>query len=90
MEALRWVLLYLWAQSFSVEQFNRHTFQLCVINSVGHTGYGPLLVSYGTMDKVRKLLFEAESVNGTVNGNTLNGQHQYSPTPCLSLCYKQN
>lgn len=65
------VFLYLWALHFPVEQLNWHTFQLCVINFVVHTGCGPRLVLYGTMDKIRKLLFEAESVNGTMNGNCI-------------------
>lgn len=65
------VLLYLWALCFPVEQLKRHTFQLYPINFVAHTGYRPPLVSYGTMDKIRKLLFEAKSVNEAVSGNDI-------------------
>lgn len=61
--------LYLRALRFPVEQLKWHTFQLSAINFVAHTGYRLRLVSYGTMDQIRKLLFEAESVNGAVSGN---------------------
>lgn len=65
------VFLYLWVLRFPVEQLKGHTFQLYAINFVVHTGYRPRLDSYRTMDKIRKLLFEAESVNGAVSGNCI-------------------
>lgn len=65
------VFLYLWALCIPVEQLKWHTFQLYAINFVVHTGYRPRLVSYVTMDKIRKLLFEPESLNGAVGGNCI-------------------
>lgn len=62
------VFLYLWASCFPAEQLKGHTFQLYAINFVVRTGYRPRPLHYGTMDKIRKLVFEAESQNRAVSG----------------------